>query len=152
VLSRRQASQGFYPSIDPLQSKSTLLSPQTVGEEHYRTASDVRALLARYEELQDVIAILGMEELSEEDRQVVFRARRIQRFLTQPFFVAEPFTDMPGKYVSLEETLRGFGGILEGRFDHIPEQAFYMTGTIDDVLEKAHQMEEEGEAEQEERA
>ncbi len=145
VLSRRQASQGFYPAIDPLQSKSTLLSPQTVGEEHYRTASDVRSLLARYDELQDVIAILGMEELSEEDRHVVARARRIQRFLTQPFFVAEPFTDMPGKYVSLEETLRGFGAILEGRFDHIPEQAFYMTGTIDDVLERAHQMEEEGE-------
>jgi F-type H+-transporting ATPase subunit beta len=151
VLSRRQASQGFYPAIDPLQSNSTLLSPQTVGEEHYRIASDVRSLLARYEELQDVIAILGMEELSEEDRQVVSRARRIQRFLTQPFFVAEPFTDMPGKYVSLEETLRGFGGILRGRYDHIPEQAFYMTGTIDDVLEKAHQIEEEGEAEQEER-
>lgn len=143
VLSRRQASQGFYPSIDPLQSKSSLLSPTTVGKEHYRIASDVRSLLARYEELQDVIAILGMEELSEEDRQVVIRARRIQRFLTQPFFVSEPFTDIPGKYVNLEENLRGFKGILAGSYDHIPEQAFYMTGTIDDVLSKARQLEQE---------
>jgi F-type H+-transporting ATPase subunit beta len=140
VLSRRQASQGFYPAIDPLQSNSTLLSPELVGQRHYRIASDVRSLLARYEELQDVVAILGMEELSKEDRQAVLRARLIQRFLTQPFFVSEPFTDIPGAHVSLPETLRGFEGILEGGYDHIPEQAFYMTGTIDDVLEKARKM------------
>jgi len=146
VLSRRQASQGFYPAIDPLQSKSSLLAPQAVGREHYRIASEVRSLLARYEQLQDVIAILGMEELSEEDRQAVVRARRIQRFLTQPFFVSEPFTDIPGVYVPLGETLRGFREILEGRHDHLPEQAFYMVGTIDDVVKKAHQLEaKEGE-------
>jgi F-type H+-transporting ATPase subunit beta len=141
VLSRRQASQGFYPAIDPLQSKSSLLAPQAVGREHYRIASEVRSLLARYEQLQDVIAILGMEELSPEDRQAVLRARRIQRFLTQPFFVSEPFTDIPGKYVSLDQTLRGFRQILSGRYDHIPEQAFYMTGTIEDVLDKARRLE-----------
>ena len=141
VLSRRQASQGFYPAIDPLQSKSSLLAPQAVGWEHYRIASEVRSLLARYEQLQDVIAILGMEELSPEDRQAVLRARRIQRFLTQPFFVSEPFTDIPGKYVSLDQTLRGFRQILSGRYDHIPEQAFYMTGTIEDVLDKARRLE-----------
>jgi len=140
VLSRRQASQGFYPAIDPLQSNSSLLTPTAVGEEHYRIASDVRALLARYEELQDVIAILGMEELSEEDRLAVRRARRMQRFLTQPFFVSQPFTGIPGAYVPLSETLRGFKGILEGRYDDLPEQAFYMTGTIDDVLTKARQL------------
>jgi F-type H+-transporting ATPase subunit beta len=140
VLSRRQASQGFYPAIDPLQSKSSLLSPQAVGREHYRIASEVRSLLARYEQLQDVIAILGMEELSEEDRQAVVRARRIQRFLTQPFFVSEPFTDIPGVYVPLEETLRGFREILDGQHDHLPEQAFYMVGTIDDAVNKAHQL------------
>ena len=147
VLSRRQASQGFYPAIDPLQSKSSLLAPQAVGREHYQIASEVRSLLARYEQLQDVIAILGMEELSEEDRQAVVRARRIQRFLTQPFFVSEPFTDIPGVYVTLEETLRGFREILDGRHDHLPEQAFYMVGTIDDAVKKAHQL-EAGEREQ----
>jgi F-type H+-transporting ATPase subunit beta len=147
VLSRRQASQGFYPAIDPLQSKSSLLAPQAVGREHYRIASEVRSLLARYEQLQDVIAILGMDELSEEDRQAVVRARRIQRFLTQPFFVSEPFTDIPGVYVPLEETLRGFREILDGRHDHLPEQAFYMVGTIDDAVKKAHRL-EAGEGEQ----
>ncbi|MBS3753833.1 MAG: F0F1 ATP synthase subunit beta, partial [Anaerolineales bacterium] len=147
VLSRRQASQGFYPAIDPLQSKSSLLAPQAVGREHYRIASEVRSLLARYEQLQDVIAILGMEELSEEDRQAVVRARRIQRFLTQPFFVSEPFTDIPGVYVPLEETLRGFREILDGRHDQLPEQAFYMVGTIDDAVKKAHRL-EAGEGEQ----
>ena len=140
VLSRRQASQGFYPAIDPLQSKSSLLAPQSVGQEHYRIASEVRALLARYEQLQDVIAILGLEELSEDDRQAVVRARRIQRFLTQPFFVSEPFTDIPGAYVTLDETLRGFREILEGRHDHLPEQAFYMVGTIDEAQEKARRL------------
>ena len=147
VLSRRQASQGFYPAIDPLQSQSSLLAPQFVGREHYRIASEVRSLLARYDQLQDVIAILGMEELSDEDRKAVIRARRIQRFLTQPFFVSEPFTDIPGVFVSLEETLRGFREILEGRHDHHPEQAFYMVGTIDDVVKKARRMEAEEEGE-----
>jgi F-type H+-transporting ATPase subunit beta len=142
VLARRQASQGFYPAIDPLQSTSSLLAPQYVGERHYRIASEVRSLLARYDQLQDVIAILGMEELSEEDRQAVVRARRIQRFLTQPFFVSEPFTDIPGVYVPLEETLRGFQEILEGRHDHLPEQAFYMVGTMDDALRKARRLED----------
>ncbi len=144
VLSRRQASQGFYPAIDPLQSKSSLLEPQAVGREHYRIASEVRSLLARYEQLQDVIAILGMEELSEEDRLAVVRARRIQRFLTQPFFVSEPFTDIPGVFVSLEETLRGFRRILEGRYDHLPEQAFYMVGTIDEAVRKARRLKKKG--------
>ncbi len=147
VLSRRQASQGFYPAIDPLQSKSSLLAPQLVGKEHYQIASDVRSLLTRYEQLQDVIAILGMEELSPEDRQAVVRARRIQRFLTQPFFVSEAFTDIPGRYVSLDETLRGFRGILAGQYDHIPEQAFYMTGTINDVLKNARQLQVDEEKE-----
>ncbi len=142
VLSRRQASQGFYPAIDPLQSNSSLLAPQLVGEEHYRIASEVRSLLARYEQLQDIIAILGMEELSDEDRQAVIRARRIQRFLTQPFIVSEPFTDIPGVYVPLEETIRGFREILEGRYDDLPEQAFYMVGTIDDVRKKARRLEQ----------
>lgn len=140
ILSRRQASQGFYPAIEPLESSSSLLAPASVGEEHYAIATEVRALLARYQELQDIIAILGLDELSDEDRLAVSRARRLQRFLTQPFFVSEPFTGMPGRYVPLEETLRGFREILEGRYDHIPEQAFYMTGTIDEVLANAARM------------
>ena len=133
ILSRRQASLGLYPAIDPLESNSTLITPAGVGEEHYAIATEVRALLARYQELQDVIAILGMEELSEEDRQAVNRARRVQRFLTQPFFVSEPFTGMPGRYVPLAETLRGFREILEGRHDDLPEQAFYMIGSIEEA-------------------
>lgn len=140
ILSRRQASQGFYPAIDPLESSSSLLTPEGVGREHYTIATEVRALLARYQELQDVIAILGMDELSEADRLAVNRARRLQRFLTQPFFVSEPFTGMPGRYVPLEETLRGFREILEGRYDALPEQAFYMTGGIEDVLANAERM------------
>jgi F-type H+-transporting ATPase subunit beta len=143
ILSRQQASRGFYPAIDPLNSSSTLLAPEYVGEEHYEIATEVRAMLARYEELQDVIAILGMDELNEEDRTTVARARRIQRFLTQPFFVAERFTGLAGKFVSIEETLRGFREILEGGYDDLPEQAFYMSGTIDDVLRQAEEMEEE---------
>jgi F-type H+-transporting ATPase subunit beta len=139
VLSRRLSSQGLYPAIDPLQSNSSMLAPQIVGEEHYQIATEVRALLARYEELQDVIAILGMEELSEDDRQTVTRARRIQRFLTQPFFVSEEFTGRPGRYVSLNETLQGFREILEGRHDELLEQAFYMVGTIDEAASKADQ-------------
>ncbi|MBN1259596.1 MAG: F0F1 ATP synthase subunit beta [Anaerolineae bacterium] len=145
ILSRRQASQGFYPAIDPLESNSTLLTPERVGETHYRIASEVRVLLARYQELQDIIAILGMDELGEQDRLAVNRARRLQRFLTQPFFASEPFTGIPGRYVPLEETLRGFGEILEGRHDHLPEQAFYMAGTIDDVVAAAVRLESERE-------
>ena len=140
ILSRRQASLGIYPAIDPLQSNSSLLTSVGVGEAHYAIATEVRALLARYQELQDVIAILGMEELSAEDRLAVTRARRLQRFLTQPFFVSEPFTELPGRYVPLDETLRGFREILEGRHDDLPEQAFYMIGTIDEAVAKAGQL------------
>jgi len=141
VLSRRLVDLGIYPSIDPLASSSSLLSPQYVGQEHYDTAMQVKSTLARYEVLQDVIAILGLEELSETDQTTVNRARRIQRFLSQPFFAAEDFTDNPGRFVELDETLRGFREILEGLHDNVPEQAFYMVGTIDDALEKAQQLE-----------
>jgi F-type H+-transporting ATPase subunit beta len=137
VLSRRQMSQGIYPAIDALQSNSKLLAPTMVGDDHYSIAQQVRSLLARYEELQDIIAILGIEELNEEDRIAVKRARRLQRFLTQPFFVAEPFTGLPGRFVPLTQTLRGFREILEGRHDDLPEQAFYMVGTIDEAVGKA---------------
>jgi F-type H+-transporting ATPase subunit beta len=133
------SSQGLYPAIDPLQSNSSLLTPRAVGKAHYELATRVRALLARYQELQDVIAILGVEELSADDRQAVIRARRIQRFLTQPFFASEPFTGTPGRYVPLYETLRGFREIVEGQHDHLPEQAFYMVGTIDEVLAKGRE-------------
>ena len=145
IISRRQASQGLYPAIDPLESSSSLLTVEGVGEEHFQIANEVRSLLARYEELQDVIAILGMEELSEDDRVAVNRARRLQRFLTQPFFVSEPFTGMSGRYVPLPETLRGFREILEGRYDGLPEQAFYMVGPIDEAVEKAKELAEKGE-------
>jgi F-type H+-transporting ATPase subunit beta len=141
TLSRRQASQGFYPAIDPLESSSSLLTPAVVGQEHYAMATEVRAMLARYRELQDIIAILGVEELSEADRVVVGRVRRLQRFLTQPFFVSEAFTAMPGRYVPLEETLRGFREILRGDHDAVPEQAFYMVGTIGEAMARARQME-----------
>jgi len=140
ILTRRQASRGFYPAIDPLDSASSLLTEESVGEEHFNIANGVRETLARYEELRDVIAILGKEELNEEDRVTVDRARRIQRFLTQPFFVAEPFTGTPGRYVPLEETLRGFGEILDGKHDDLPEQAFYMVGTIDEVVERGREL------------
>ena len=140
VLSRRQASMGFYPAIDPLQSTSSLLSPVYVGEEHYQIATRVRALLTRYEELQDVIAILGMEELSEEDQVAVHRARRLQRFLTQPFFSTEAFTGNAGAYVKLEDTLKGFSEILDGKHDDLPEQAFYMVGTIEDAVKRAEEL------------
>lgn len=139
ILSRHNASLGLYPAIDPLQSSSTLLTPAVVGEEHYTIAMEVKRLLARYQSLQDVIAILGMEELSPDDQQVVLRARRMQRFLTQPFFVSEPFTGLTGRYVPLAETLSGFRAIIDGRCDQIPEQAFYMTGTLDEVLAQAEQ-------------
>ncbi len=137
VLSRHQASLGIYPAIDPLESSSSLLTPISVGEGHFAIATEVRAVLARYRELQDVIAILGIEELSEEDQKVVARARRIQLFLSQPFFVSEAFTAIPGRIVSLHETLRGFREILDGYHDHLPLQAFYMVGAIDEVVAKA---------------
>jgi F-type H+-transporting ATPase subunit beta len=144
ILTRRQASRGFYPAIDPLDSSSSLLTAQGVGQEHFDIANEVRATLARYEELRDVIAILGMEELNEEDRVTVERARRIQRFLTQPFFVSEPFTGMEGRTVPLAETLRGFREILSGRHDGLPEQAFYMVGSVDEAVEKAQGLESGG--------
>jgi len=140
VLSRQLASQGLYPAVDPLESGSRLLTPRIVGERHYKVASRVRETLARYKELRDVIAILGMEELAEEDRLLVQRARKIQRFLTQPFFVAEAFTGREGVYIHIEETLRGFEMILDGKVDNIPERFFYMTGTIDQVV-AAHEKE-----------
>jgi F-type H+-transporting ATPase subunit beta len=142
VLSRRLAGLGFYPAIDPLQSNSSLLTPKAVGRRHFSIANRTRAVLARYEELQDVISILGIDELSDEDQVTVGRARRIQRFLTQPFFVSETYTGLNGKFVTLEQTLDGFEQILEGVVDNIPEQAFYMTGTIEEVLERAERPEE----------
>ncbi len=140
ILTRRQASRGFYPAIDPLDSASSLLTEEGVGEEHFATANAVRETLGRYEELRDVIAILGKEELNEQDRLTVDRARRIQRFLTQPLFVAEPFTGMAGRYVPLEETLRGFREILDGKHDDLPESAFYMVGSIDEAVENAERL------------
>jgi F-type H+-transporting ATPase subunit beta len=131
------SEQALFPAVDPLVSGSKILSPEIVGAEHYKTARDVQKILQRYKELQDIIAILGIDELSEEDKLVVARARKIQRFLTQPFFVAEQFTSVPGKYVSIKETIRGFREILEGKHDGLPEQAFYMVGTIDEAVEKA---------------
>jgi F-type H+-transporting ATPase subunit beta len=137
VLSRPVAELGLYPAVDPLDSTSRQLDPLVVGQEHYSVARAVQSTLQRYKELRDIIAILGMDELSEEDKLAVSRARKIQRFLSQPFFVAEVFTGAPGKYVGLKDTIRGFKGIVEGEFDHLPEQAFYMVGTIDEVVEKA---------------
>ncbi len=137
VLSRDIASLGIYPAVDPLDSTSRQLDPLVVGEEHYSVARSVQATLQRYKELRDIIAILGMDELSPEDKLAVSRARKIQRFLSQPFHVAEVFTGSPGKYVSLKETIRGFKGIVNGEYDHLPEQAFYMVGTIDEAVEKA---------------
>jgi len=137
VLSRQIAELGIYPAIDPLDSSSRQLDPLIVGEEHYRVARAVQSTLQRYKELKDIIAILGMDELSEDDKLIVKRARKIQRFLSQPFFVAEIFTGSPGKYVSLADTLLGFKGILNGDFDHLPEQAFYMVGSIEEAIEKA---------------
>ncbi|GJL72128.1 MAG: ATP synthase subunit beta 1 [Nitrosomonas sp.] len=137
VLSRDIASLGIYPAVDPLDSTSRQLDPQIVGEEHYSTARDVQQTLQRYKELRDIIAILGMDELSPEDKLAVARARKIQRFLSQPFFVAEVFTGSPGKYVSLKDTIKSFKGIVNGDYDHIPEQAFYMVGGIEEAIEKA---------------
>ncbi len=137
VLSRYIAALGIYPAVDPLDSTSRQLDPLVIGQEHYDVARGVQSVLQRYKELKDIIAILGMDELSEEDKSVVYRARKIQRFLSQPFHVAEVFTGSPGKYVALRDTIRGFKGILSGEFDHLPEQAFYMVGSIDEALEKA---------------
>ena len=140
VLSRQIAELGIYPAVDPLDSSSRQLDPLIIGEDHYNTTRAIQGILQRYKELRDIIAILGMDELSEEDKLTVARARKIQRFLSQPFFVAEVFTGSPGKYVSLSDTIAGFKGIIEGQYDDIPEQAFYMVGTIDEVLEKASKM------------
>lgn len=142
VLSRQIAELGIYPAIDPLDSTSRQLDPLVVGQEHYDVARGVQKTLQRYKELKDIIAILGMDELSEEDKQTVSRARRIQRFLSQPFFVAEVFTGTPGRYVPIKETIRAFKGILSGEYDHLPEQAFYMVGTIEEAVEKAKKMTE----------
>jgi F-type H+-transporting ATPase subunit beta len=140
VLSRQIAELGIYPAVDPLDSTSRILDPFVVGEEHYAVAREVQRILQSYKALQDIIAILGMDELSEEDKLTVARARKIQRFLSQPFFVAEVFTGTPGALVSLDETIRGFKGICEGEFDHLPESSFYMIGTIDEAVEKARKM------------
>ena len=137
VLSRQIASLGIYPAVDPLASTSRQLDPYVVGKEHYEVARGVQTVLQRYKELKDIIAILGMDELSEEDKLVVARARKVERFLSQPFSVAEVFTGSPGKYVPLKETIRGFKGIIDGEYDNLPEQAFYMVGTIDEAVEKA---------------
>ncbi|CAI8028184.1 ATP synthase subunit beta [Geodia barretti] len=139
-LERALAAQALYPAVDPLASFARILEPRIVGEEHYRVARGVQQVLQRYRDLQDIIAILGIEELSDDDRQAVFRARKIQRFLTQPFFVAETFTNQPGKYVALRDTVRGFAEILDGQHDDLPEQAFYMVGTIEEAVEKAAEM------------
>ena len=140
VLSRQISELGIYPAVDPLDSTSRMLDPNVIGQEHYDCARGVQAVLQRYKELQDIIAILGMDELSEDDKQTVTRARKVQRFLSQPFFVAETFTGTDGKYVSLQETIRGFNGIVAGDYDHLPEQAFYMVGSIDEAIEQAKSM------------
>ena len=140
VLSRQIAELGIYPAVDPLDSTSRILDPNVIGQEHYDCARGIQAVLQRYKELQDIIAILGMDELSEDDKLTVTRARKIQRFLSQPFFVAETFTGTPGKYVTLAETIRGFTGIVNGDYDDLPEQAFYMVGTIDEAVERAKSM------------
>jgi F-type H+-transporting ATPase subunit beta len=140
VLSRQQAELGIYPAVDPLDSTSRILDPQVIGEEHYGVARSVQSILQRYKDLQDIIAILGMDELSEDDKLTVSRARKIQRFLSQPFHVAEVFTGTPGRYVKLKDTVRGFKELVEGKYDDLPEQAFYMVGTIEEVVAKAEQL------------
>ena len=145
-MSRQIAELGIYPAVDPLDSTSRILDPRIVGEEHYRVARQVQKVLQTYKSLQDIIAILGMDELSEEDKLTVARARKIQRFLSQPFFVAEVFTGTPGKLVNLESTIKGFDSICKGEFDHLPEAAFYMVGTIEEAVEKAEKMAKEAAA------
>ncbi|MCK4909610.1 MAG: F0F1 ATP synthase subunit beta, partial [Planctomycetes bacterium] len=140
VLSRQIAELGIYPAVDPLDSSSRLLDELILGKEHYQTAREVQQILQRYKDLQDIIAILGMEELSDEDKHAVSRARRIQKFLSQPFHVAEVFTGTPGKYVPLKDTIRSFKEIIDGKHDNLPEQAFYMVGSIEEVIEKAEKM------------
>ena len=140
VLARALAAKGIYPAVDPLDSTSTMLQPSVVGDEHYKTARAVQSTLQRYKELQDIIAILGMDELSEEDKQTVYRARRISRFLSQPFHVAEQFTGLQGALVSIEDTIKGFNRILSGELDHLPEAAFNLKGTIEEVIEAGEKM------------
>jgi F-type H+-transporting ATPase subunit beta len=140
VLSRSIAEKGIYPAVDPLDSTSRMLDPRIVGEEHYEVARAVQSTLQRYKALQDIIAILGMDELSEDDKLIVARARKIERFLSQPFFVAEVFTGQPGVFVNLKDTIKGFKGLVEGEYDHLPEAAFYMVGTIEEAIEKAKKM------------
>jgi F-type H+-transporting ATPase subunit beta len=142
VLSRAIVEKGIYPAVDPLDSTSRILDPNYIGEEHYAVAREVQRVLQRYKDLQDIIAILGMDELSEEDKELVARARRIERFLSQPFHVAEAFTGRSGKFVRLEDTIRSFREVVEGKWDHLPEQAFYMVGTIEEVAEAAKRLEE----------
>jgi F-type H+-transporting ATPase subunit beta len=142
VLSRQIAELGIYPAVDPLDSNSQMLDPEVVGDEHYTVAREVQRVLQTYKSLQDIIAILGMDELSEEDKLVVNRARKIQRFLSQPFHVAEVFTGAPGKFVSLNDTIKGFKELVEGKYDHLPEAAFYMVGTIEEASEKAEKLKE----------
>jgi F-type H+-transporting ATPase subunit beta len=143
VLSRAISELGIYPAVDPLDSTSTILQPGVVGEEHYKCARDVQRVLQKYKELQDIIAILGMDELSEDDKIVVARARKIQRFLSQPFDVAKAFTGVEGKYVELKDTIRSFRGLVDGKYDHLPEQAFYMVGAIEEAVERADRMAKE---------
>ncbi|NMC77852.1 MAG: F0F1 ATP synthase subunit beta, partial [Chloroflexi bacterium] len=140
ALERSIAEKAIFPAVDPLASTSRILDPRIVGEEHYNTAREVQRVLQRYKDLQDIIAILGIDELSEDDKLIVSRARKIERFFSQPMFVAEQFTGIPGKYVPLWETIRGFKELLEGKYDDLPEQAFYMVGTIDDAVKNAAQM------------
>jgi F-type H+-transporting ATPase subunit beta len=142
TLSRSIAELGIYPAVDPLDSSSRILDPEIVGQEHYDVARGVQEILQKYKDLQDIIAILGIDELGEDDKLTVSRARRVQRFLSQPFFVAEPFTGLPGTYVPIKETVRGFKEILEGKHDDVPETAFFLAGTIEDVLEKANKVED----------
>ena len=141
VLSRAISEQGIYPAVDPLDSTSRIMDPQFIGDRHYQVAARVQQILQRYKDLQDIIAILGMDELTEEDKIIVGRARRLARFLSQPFHVAETFTNIPGKYVKLDDTIESFERMAEGEFDHLPEQAFYMKGGIEDVLADAAKME-----------
>jgi F-type H+-transporting ATPase subunit beta len=142
VLSRAISEKGIYPAVDPLDSTSRMLDPRIIGEEHYDVARRVQETLQRYKALQDIIAILGMDELSEEDKLTVARARKVERFLSQPFFVAEVFTGTPGKLVDLEDTIKSFKGLVEGEYDHLPEAAFYMVGTIEEAVEKAQKLAE----------
>ena len=142
MLSRSIAEKGIYPAVDPLDSTSRMLDPRVVGEEHYEVARRVQQILQRYKSLQDIIAILGMDELSEEDKLTVARARKIERFLSQPFHVAEVFTGSPGVFVDLADTIRGFKGLCEGKYDHLPEAAFYMVGTIEQAVERSKKLAE----------